>query len=84
MASDDIYVRVGRRLRAIRDQRGYTQAQLADFASLAREHLSELENGRKEIGIRTLERLVQALGLQLQGVVQGNLGLVQRSVDGTG
>lgn len=46
----------------IRDERGYTQAQLADFALLAREHLSELENGRKEVGIRTLERLVEALG----------------------
>ena len=60
--SDDICVRVGRRIRVIRDERGYTQAQLADFALLAREHLSELENGRKEVGIRTLERLVEALG----------------------
>ena len=60
--SDDICVTVGRRIRVIRDERGYTQAQLADFALLAREHLSELENGRKEVGIRTLERLVEALG----------------------
>lgn len=38
---------------------------LADHAEIAREHLSELENGRKEIGIRTLERIAHALDLPL-------------------
>jgi transcriptional regulator with XRE-family HTH domain len=38
---------------------------LADHAEIAREHLSELENGRKEIGIRTLERIANALDLPL-------------------
>lgn len=36
---------------------------LADHAELAREHLSELENGKKEIGVRSLERIIEALGL---------------------
>jgi len=38
---------------------------LADHAGLAREHLSELENGHKEIGVRALERIVIALDLSL-------------------
>lgn len=38
---------------------------LADHAELAREHLSELENGKKEIGVRSLERIVRALGVSL-------------------
>lgn len=33
---------------------------LADHAALAREHLSELENGHKEVGVLALERIVQA------------------------
>jgi len=38
---------------------------LADHAELAREHLSELENGHKEIGVRALERISVALGTDL-------------------
>jgi hypothetical protein len=34
---------------------------LADHAELTREHLSELEGGKKEIGIRSLERIIQTL-----------------------
>ena len=36
---------------------------LADHAELTREHLSELENGHKEIGARSLDRIVRALGV---------------------
>lgn len=36
---------------------------LADHAELAREHLSELENGHKEIGVLALERIVRAFGI---------------------
>ena len=38
---------------------------LADHAQLTREHLSELENGHKEIGIKTLERVTGALATSL-------------------
>jgi transcriptional regulator with XRE-family HTH domain len=61
----DICVRIGRRIRALRTERGWTQAMLADHAELTREHLSELENGHKEIGVRALEKIAQALDLTL-------------------
>lgn len=38
---------------------------LADHAQLAREHLSELENGKKEIGLRALNRIAEALHVSL-------------------
>ncbi len=61
----DISVRVGRRIHDLRIARGWTQSMLADHASLAREHLSELERGNKEIGIRALARIVEALDIEL-------------------
>jgi transcriptional regulator with XRE-family HTH domain len=61
----DICVRVGRRIRVLRTEREWTQAMLADHAELTREHLSELENGHKEVGIRALEKIAQALGVNL-------------------
>jgi transcriptional regulator with XRE-family HTH domain len=61
----DICVRIGRRIRVLRTERGWTQTMLADHAELTREHLSELENGHKEIGVRALEKIARALSLSL-------------------
>ena len=67
----DICVRIGRRIRVLRTERGWTQAMLADHAELTREHLSELENGNKEIGARALEKIARALSLSLQQFFEG-------------
>jgi transcriptional regulator with XRE-family HTH domain len=67
----DICVRIGRRIRVLRTERGWTQIMLADHAGLTREHLSELENGHKEIGARTLERIAAALDVKLTRFFEG-------------
>ena len=64
-------MRIGRRIRVLRTEQGWTQAMLADHSELTREHLSELENGHKEIGIRTLEKITLALELSLPEFFQG-------------
>jgi transcriptional regulator with XRE-family HTH domain len=61
----DICVKIGRRIRVLRTQRGWAQSMLADHAAITREHLSELENGNKEMGVRTLERIANALKVTL-------------------
>jgi transcriptional regulator with XRE-family HTH domain len=66
-----ICVKIGRRIRVLRTARGWTQAILADHAEIAREHLSELENGHKEIGAKTLERIAQALEVKLSEFFDG-------------
>jgi len=38
---------------------------------MTREHLSELENGHKEIGVRALEKIGQALDLGLPQFFEG-------------
>ena len=58
----DICTRLGRRIRVLRTEKAWTQQVLADHAELSREHLAELEAGKKEAGVRTLERLARALG----------------------
>lgn len=44
---------------------------LADHSGLTREHVSELERGRKEIGVRNLDRIVQALEVSLSHFFDG-------------
>ncbi len=67
----DICVRIGRRIRVLRSERGWTQAMLADHAELTREHLSELEAGKKEIGARALLRIAEAFGIILSEFFDG-------------
>ena len=44
---------------------------LADHAELTREHLSELENGHKEMGVRALEKIASALDVNLGKFFEG-------------
>ena len=44
---------------------------LADHAEMTREHLSELENGHKEIGARSLDRIARALEVRLEKFFEG-------------
>jgi transcriptional regulator with XRE-family HTH domain len=67
----DICVRIGRRIRVLRTERGWTQVMLADHAELTREHLSELENGHKEIGARALEKIAEAFNMKLEQFFKG-------------
>ncbi len=67
----DICIRIGKRIRALRLKRHWTQAILADHAVLGRVYLSEIENGRKEVCVRTLERIANALSVPLSEFFQG-------------
>jgi transcriptional regulator with XRE-family HTH domain len=44
---------------------------LADYAGLTRQHLSELENGYKEVGARMLERIAGAPDIKLSRFFEG-------------
>ena len=69
MASD-ICVRVGRKIRALRRAKGWSQQLLADHAELERAHLSRLEDGRREAGLRVLERIAIALDVEVEDLVR--------------
>lgn len=67
----DICTRVGRRIRLLRTKRGWTQQQLADMTGIGRVHVSELENGKREAGLRMLERLAETLELSVSELLKG-------------
>lgn len=69
MASD-ICVRVGRKIRKLRRAKGWTQQLLADHAELERAHVSRLELGRREAGLRALEKIADALGVEIEELVR--------------
>jgi transcriptional regulator with XRE-family HTH domain len=55
----------------LRTQRGWTQAYLAEISGLGRSHISELENGRREAGLRALEMLATSFDLTVAELLKG-------------
>jgi len=53
----------------MRLKRGWTQQILADHAELTREHISAIETGRSEPGLRALERIAGALEVPLKDLI---------------
>ena len=53
----------GRKLKALRERRGVSQAELADRAGLSREYVNKLEAGKYDPTLGTLGRLAKALGV---------------------
>lgn len=56
---------LGGAVRAARERRGWTQAALAELAGLERTYLTDLEAGRRNPSVRTLEKISKALGIKL-------------------
>lgn len=55
---------------ARRKARGWTQAHLAALASISRRTMISVEDGKHDIGIRKLERILNAIGMTLTATEQ--------------
>ncbi len=61
-----IKAKVGQRIRELRLEIGISQEALANKAELDRTYVTDVENGRRNISIESLEKLVNALDKQLK------------------
>lgn len=62
MTTDDLLVSLGRRARAIRQERGWTLRAVAERSGLSPRFLVQLEAGRGNISVRRLADVARALG----------------------
>lgn len=63
---EDLKAKFGRRLRQLREEKGLTQEQIAFRARLSREYLSRIESGKRNVSLDVIERLSEALGVDVQ------------------
>jgi transcriptional regulator with XRE-family HTH domain len=63
VANGDVCVRVGRRVRELRKAKGWNQDDLALHIGLGRTYISNVEGGRKNPSLRSLE--IFALGFKM-------------------
>ena len=65
MEDEDVQIRFGRRLRQIRKQAGVSQEKLGAEAGLARNFISMVETGERNVTLATVEKLARALGCRM-------------------
>jgi transcriptional regulator with XRE-family HTH domain len=66
----DICVLVGQKIRQLRLKKGWTQTYLSIHAGVGRNYISDIELGKKEMGLRNLHLLAQSLHVRPADLVQ--------------
>ena len=67
----DICVAAGERIRKLRRAKGWRQIDLAEHSGVHEVHISDLERGAREAGLRTLRKIVAALDTTLSELLKG-------------
>lgn len=62
----DINEEVGFNIRRIREKRGLSQEKLAALAGLHRAYIGQIERGEKNIGLKNLQKITQALEVNIE------------------
>lgn len=69
--SSDVCVLLGSRIRELRKAKGWRQIDLAQQSGIHEVHISNLERGVREVGLRHLVTLAKALDVPLPELVSG-------------
>ena len=63
--SPDVLVALGQAVRALRLERGFSQERLAEESGLHPRYISDVERGRRNVGMVNVDRLARALAVDL-------------------
>lgn len=61
---------IGNKIREVRNERGMSQEALAHKAGLDRTYITSVERGKRNISIVNLEKIANALDIDLSGLVK--------------
>jgi transcriptional regulator with XRE-family HTH domain len=67
----DICAATGERIRKLRRAKNWRQIDLAEHSGVHEVHISDLERGTREAGLRTLSKITSALGTTLSDLLKG-------------
>jgi transcriptional regulator with XRE-family HTH domain len=71
VSSRNIATRFGLRLRELRLKQGLSQVEMAYRFGIDRGHISDLENGKKNVCLPMLEVLSDGLGISISELMKG-------------
>ena len=67
----DIVIQLGKRITYLRKMRKFSQEDLALEANVNKNYLSDLENGRRNPTLKILEKIANALGIDVSELTKG-------------
>lgn len=68
-ARDPVLVAFGQAIKAARAVAGVSQEELAHLAGIDRSYMSSIERGEQNVGLMSMHRVAEALGLPLSALV---------------
>lgn len=63
--------KIGKRIRDIRISKGVSQSQLALMTHMTKSYMSEIEAGKKNLTLRSLQKIATSLGITLEDIFRG-------------
>jgi transcriptional regulator with XRE-family HTH domain len=69
--SSPIALRFGQKVRKLRQKRGLSQVEMAHRFGIDRGHISDLEHGKKNVCLPTLEVLSNGFGISISELMKG-------------
>lgn len=69
--STAIALRFGKRLKALRLRKGWTQVVMAEKLGIDRSYLSDIETGKKNVCLPTLEIIAQGFQISISRLLSG-------------
>jgi transcriptional regulator with XRE-family HTH domain len=69
--SHALLVQLGKRIRAQRTKNGWTQTDMAVNLDMNRGHISDIELGKREVGIITLQVIARGLKTTMETLLRG-------------
>ena len=61
---------VGKRIRTLRTEKGWSQDEFEDITGLHRAYIGAVERGEKNLTLRTLKTLADAFGVRIRDLVR--------------
>ena len=71
VSTSSITAKFGVRLRLLRQNQGWTQVMMAEKVGIDRSYISDMERGKKNVCLPTLEVLAQAFGMTISQLLKG-------------
>jgi transcriptional regulator with XRE-family HTH domain len=68
---DNLSKEIGKRVKELRNARGFSQQELANLSDLHRTYISSIERGEKNVTLVSLQRIAQGLRVSLVELLDG-------------
>lgn len=66
-----LLVKFGKRIKALRKKKGWTQTDMAVYLDMNRGRISDIERGKREVGIITLQVIAAGLDTTMGNLLRG-------------